>query len=233
MSGYVTLARQSGLMAEMGAIAHNVANLSTTGYRREGPIFAEFVQPVEGRDSVSIAHAHGRMTSFAQGALTTTGGPLDLAIEGEGFFLVQTPQGERLTRAGAFGPDADGFLVTPEGHPVLDDGGSPLQVPLDAGPIGVAADGTVSAPLGPVGRIAVVMPEGAAPRHVAGTLFAADATRPAEAARLVQGALEQSNVDPVLEIARMIEVQRAYEAGAAFLDQESERRREAIRTLTR
>ena len=234
MSGYVTLSRQSGLMAEMRSVAHNLANLSTPGFRREGLLFSEYVHAVEGRDSVSIARVHARLSDPGQGELRQTAAPFDLAIEGPGYFEVETPEGRRLTRAGAFGPGTDGVLRNADGHPVLDEGGAPIAVPLDAGPIAVAPDGTVSTRLGPLGRLSVVVPDGEeAPQRAAGTLLSAERTRPAEEARILQGALEGSNVDPVLEVARMIEVQRAYEAGAAFLDRESERRREAIRTLTR
>lgn len=234
MSGYVTLARASGLMAEMQSIAHNIANASTTGYRREGAVFAEHVTALEGAPSVSQAHLHGRVTDRSQGALTTTGAPFDLAIEGEGFFQVGTPDGIRLTRAGAFTPDDAGILRTPAGHAVLDDGGAPILVPPDAGPIAVAPDGTLSTPLGPMGRIGLVRPGGAADvTREAGTLFRAEGAVPTEEARIVQGALEQSNVEPITEIARMIAVQRAYEATSAFSQKEGERRREAIRTLSR
>ena len=233
MAGYVTLSRQAGLLSEMQAVAHNLANLSTTGFRREGILFSEYVHGAGEGPSVSIARAHGRVTDFAQGALRQTGGALDLAIEGEGFFLVEGTGGPMLSRAGAFAPDADGVLRTPAGEAVLDEGGAPLLLPVDAGPVAVGADGTVSTPLGPVGRLAVVRPApDGAMSHAAGTLFRTDAWEPAEGA-VVQGALESSNVDPVLEVARMVEVQRAYEAGAAFLEKESERRREALRTLTR
>ncbi|PRY93212.1 flagellar basal-body rod protein FlgF [Hasllibacter halocynthiae] len=234
MSGYVTLARASGLMAEMQGIAHNIANASTTGYRREGAVFAEHVTALEGAPSVSQAHLHGRVTDRTQGALTGTGAPFDLAIEGEGFFQVETPGGPRLTRAGAFTPDEAGVLRTAMGHAVLDEGGAPILLPADAGPVAVAPDGTISTPLGPLGRIGLVRPEdpAAATREV-GTLFRAEGAVPAEGARVVQGALEQSNVEPVTEIARMIAVQRAYEAASAFSQKEGERRREAIRTLSR
>ena len=103
LAGYVALTRASGLAKELQSVANNIANLSTTGYRREGVIFAEMVQalPVEG-GSVAMTAARARYFDELQGALEETGGTLDLAIEGEGYFMVMTPQGERLTRAGAF-----------------------------------------------------------------------------------------------------------------------------------
>ena len=232
-SGYVTLTRQSGLMREMQVVANNVANASTTGYRREGVVFAEHVVRT-GEDSLSMAHARGRMTDPTQGALAPTGGALDLAVEGEGFFAVETPAGARMTRAGAFAQSPEGDLVTFEGHRVLDVGGAPVNLPPDAGEITVGSDGTVSTPLGPIAQIGLVVPvDPLAVSRGAGTTFDPGPAgfEPAPEARLLQGHLEASNVNAVAEIARMIEVQRAYELGQSFLDREDQRRRGAIETM--
>lgn len=231
---YTTLTRQSGLMREMRVVANNIANLSTTGFRTEGVIFAEHVSALDAGDpSLSMATAAVRETLNIQGGLTQTGGQFDLAIEGGGFFLIETPQGERLTRAGAFGPNENGDLVTPEGFRVLDAGGTPVFVPQGVGSIGIAPDGTISAGGQPVGQIGLVKPIDAAGLiREDGVRFRADAGyEPAFDGRMLQGFLEESNVDPVVEIARMIEVQRAYELGQSFLDKEDERIRSAIRAL--
>jgi flagellar basal-body rod protein FlgF len=231
---YATLARQSGLMREMQLVANNIANQSTAGFRREGTVFAEHVARLAAGPSLSLAHATGRHVDLTQGALTQTGGAFDLAIEGAGFFQVETAQGPRLTRAGAFSPNAEGELVDPQGHRLLDAGGAPVFVPAGAGPVGVAADGTVSAGGQPVGRIGLWAPaDPLALRHGAGTLFETGEVVPAEGATIRQGFLEGSNVDPVSEIARMIAVQRAYELGQSFLEREDGRARGVIQTLGR
>ena len=233
---YATLTRQSGLMSELRVIANNIANASTTGFRAAGILFAEHVSDL-GVDhpSLSQATARARMTDQIQGALTQTGGPFDLAIEGDGFFVVETPAGPRLTRAGAFTPNANGDLVNFDGHPVLDAGGAPVFVPPGVGPIGIAADGTVSAGGDPIGQIGVVLPiNPTALTRQSGTLFdAAEGFETAPEARIIQGFLEGSNVNPMAEISRMIEVQRAYELGQSFLDSEDERVRNVIQTLNR
>jgi flagellar basal-body rod protein FlgF len=232
-AGYVTLSRQAGLMREMGVVAHNIANLSTAGFRREGVVFAEHVRRTEAGASLSIAHATARHVDLSEGAIAQTGGAFDLAIRGEGFFLVATPAGERLTRAGAFTPDPEGTLRTPEGHALLDAGGAPVVVPPGAA-VAVGADGTLSAAGQPVGRIGLWQPvDPAALRHEAGTLFDGGAVEPADGASLLQGALEESNVNPVSEIARMIAVQRAYEMGQSFLTAEDTRVRGVVETLGR
>lgn len=233
---YAALTRQSGLMAEMRAVANNIANANTTGYRAEGLIFSEYVRAL-GPDgpSLSMAAARVRRTDLAQGALGQTGGTFDLAIEGEGFFLIGTPGGERLTRAGSFTPNENGDLVTAQGWPVLDAGGAPVFVPTGAGQVAIAADGTISADGQPVGQIGLVVPlDPVAMVREDGVMFRTDSGwDPAPDARVLQGHLEDSNVDPVLAIARMIEVQRAYELGQGFLDREDQRIRNVIQAMGR
>lgn len=233
LAGYVALTRQSGLAKEMQSVANNIANLSTTGYRREGVIFAEEVQalPAEG-GSVAMTEARARYTDDLQGALQQTGGTLDLAIEGGGYFTVMTPQGERLTRAGAFTRNADGTVVNMDGHPLLDEGGGEMVIPFETTNISFASDGTLSIDGAPAARIGlVIVTDPTKLSREAGTLFSADATEPMENGRIVQGFLEQSNVNPVAEMARMIEVQRAYEYGQKLMDQEDERIRLVVKTL--
>ena len=230
----VTIARQSGLMTEMRGIANNIANASTTGYRREGLVFSEYVVAAEGNRSLSIAAGRVRAIDLSQGPLADTGGRFDLGIEGEGFFLVQTPDGPRLTRAGHFTPNEAGELVTPQGHFLLDSGGAPIPIPADVPGIAIAPDGTISAEGQPLAEIGLYRPtDPLSLRREADALFDATAVEPAEGGVILQGKLEGANVDPVLEITRMIEVQRAYELGQAFLDRESDRRSKLIDTLTR
>ncbi len=233
-AGYVTLNRQSGLMREMGVVANNIANSSTTGFRREGVVFSEFVAALGQDPSLSMAHASGRHVDLSQSTLSRTGGQFDFAIQGEGFFLIETPEGNRLTRAGSFTPSAEGELVTPDGYRLLDAGGAPVFVPPDARGLSLASDGTLSAGGQPITQIGLWQPtDPMTLRHQSGTLFSAADVEPAESATMLQGMLEDSNVEPVSEIARMIEVQRAYELGQKFLDAEDERVRGVISTLGR
>ncbi|MEM9249426.1 MAG: flagellar hook-basal body complex protein [Pseudomonadota bacterium] len=232
----ITLSRQSGLVNEMNTIANNIANAATTGYRREGVVFTEYVHGTGSGPSVSMAAGRGRSIDLTQGTLTETGARYDLAIQGDGFFLIETPQGERLTRAGSFTPSPAGELVTPDGHLLLDAGGAPVFAPAGAADVFIATDGTVSADGAPIGQIGLYLP--ADPNSLvreAGAIFQADAGfEPVlEGSVILQGRLETANVNPVLEIARMIEVQRAYELGQAFLERESDRRSSLIDTLTR
>lgn len=231
---YATLTRQSGLMREMQVVAHNIANLGTAGFRREGVVFSEHVERMDVGPSLSMAFATGRQIDLSEGTLAQTGGTFDFAIRGEGFFLVETPEGQRLTRAGNFSPNAAGELVSPDGHRLLDAGAAPVFVPPDAGQVTLGQDGTLSAGARPLAQIGLWQPaDPLALRHEAGTLFEGGEIEPAEGATLLQGFVEESNVEPVTEIARMIEVQRAYEQGQAFLAREDERVRGVIQTLGR
>jgi flagellar basal-body rod protein FlgF len=233
-AGYTTLNRQSGLMREMAVVANNIANASTTGFRREGVVFSEYVAALDRDTSLSMAHASGRHVDQSQSTLAETGGAFDFAIQGKGFFLIETPQGPRLTRAGSFTPSAEGELVTPDGFRLLDAGGAPVLVPPDAKAVALSADGTLSANGQPLAQLGLWRPvDPLALHHQSGTLLDGGEIEPAEGATVLQGMLEDSNVEPVSEIARMIEVQRAYELGQKFLDAEDDRVRGVIQTLGR
>lgn len=231
-SGYTTLSRQSGLAREMQIVANNIANAATTGFRAEGLIFSEYVKSVDEGASLSMGQGNIRTTTFEQGALTQTGGTFDLAIEGDGFFLIETPEGERLTRAGAFSPSAQGDLVTSDGLRVLDAGGAPLFVPPGAD-VSIAADGTVSADGTPLGQVGVVRPiDPSDMLREGGVMFRTEGGyEPSENSRVLQGFVENSNVNSVYQLSRMIEVQRAYELGQSFLETEDERVRTALKAL--
>ncbi|KUP94756.1 flagellar hook-basal body complex protein [Tritonibacter horizontis] len=231
--GYTTLSRQSGLLNEMRLVANNIANSATTGYRSEGLIFSEYVQSAPGQESVSMGRANIRNTSLEQGTLSQTNGTFDLAIEGDGFFMVETPAGNRLTRAGNFSPNAQGDLVTVDGYRVLDNGQAPLFIPGDARSVSFGADGTLSADGQQLGQIGLFLPEEEAQiLREDGVMFRVEGeTVAATEAKVLQGFVEGSNVNTIHQLARMIEVQRAYEMGQSFLDHEDKRIRAAIDNL--
>lgn len=231
-AGYAALTRQSGLMREMQLVANNIANSATGGYRQEGLVFSEYVNALPVGPSLSMARAQAHYTSATQGALSQTNGAFDLAIEGEGFFLVETPLGVRLTRAGNFSPAADGNLVSADGFRVLDAGETPIFIPPGT-KISVSSDGTISSDGQPISQIAIVQPEdGTALIREDGVMFRSDSgVQVVESPRVTQGFLENSNVDPISQIARMITVQRAYELGQSFLEAEDQRIRNAVKSL--
>ncbi|WP_170578489.1 flagellar hook-basal body complex protein [Ruegeria arenilitoris] len=234
-TAYTTLSRQTGLMNEMRLVANNIANANTTGYRAQGLVFSEFVRDLPGNPSMSMARAEARNTSLQQGLLTETGGQFDFAIEGDGFFMVETPSGNRLTRAGAFSPSAEGDLVTMDGHRVLDSNGAPVFIPPDAASIDVGSDGTLSIEgqfLGQIGVYRVADPKTLV--REGSTQFRAEGEiDPVENPVVLQRFLEGSNVNAVEQVTRLVEIQRAYELGQSFLETEDERLRGALKALMR
>jgi flagellar basal-body rod protein FlgF len=220
----------------MDVIANNIANISTTGFRREGLVFSEYVQDLElDEPSLSMANANVRGFDRSQGPLTQTAGTFDFAIEGDGFFLLQAGDEQVLTRAGSFTPNQNGDLVAPDGAQLLDAGGAPVFVPPDAVSVSLAPDGTLSADGIPLNQVGLYLPGD--PNSLdrrEGTRFATDGNlAPAEDAVVLQGFLEGSNVNPIHEIARMIEVQRSYELGQSFLEREDERVRSVFELMSR
>lgn len=231
---YTNLTRLEGLKSELQVIANNVANVSTPGFKKEGIIFSEHVASLENSNtSLSMAMAEGQRSDFTQGALTQTGAPLDFAVDGEGFFLIEYGDDQALSRAGNFKRNMNGEVVTASGYRLLDAGGAPVFMPPDAQQIKLSSDGTLSADDRPIAAIGLFVPEeGDAPQRVADTLFTLEnAPVPVENPVILQGFQEDSNVDAVLEVARMIEVHRAYERGTSLNQSEDERIRTVIRTL--
>jgi len=229
ISAYTTLTRQSGLMREMHIIANNIANAATTGYRQQQVLFSEYLSDV-GSENLSMAHANIANTDFSPGVFSQTGNPFDLAIEGAGFFMLETDQGPVYTRNGNFTISADNMLVAHDGAPVLDVAGAPVFIPVSGSEMAIGQDGTLSFDGQILGQIAVVEPQqGTDIVRQDGVRFLFDGdAQPAQNARLLQGSLEKSNADPVGQMARMIDVQRAYEMAQSFIENEDKR----IRSVT-
>ncbi len=229
---YAALARQTGLMNEMQVVANNLANSSTTGYKTDRAIFAEFLAGT-GTNSpdLSMGGLAAHAFDLEQGGLRFTGGKFDLSIQGEGFFVVDTDRGQRLTRAGHFQLSEQSELIDSAGNKVMNAGGSAITIPEEAAVVSIAGDGTISADGQIIDQVGIVTPNGDLMRD-SNTLFsAAGGFQQAEEPQVIQGALEQSNVSPVLQVARMIEVQRAYEAGQALIEREDERISRFISTV--
>jgi flagellar basal-body rod protein FlgF len=234
--GYTTLSRQTGLLQELQVVANNIANSQTTGFQREEATFAEYIDRLGNKDeSLSMTASLVRRIDQTQGAISPTGSPFDLAIQGEGYFQIGTPNGTLLTRAGSFSTNQNGEMVTADGFQLLDLGGAPIFVPPDARDFAIGRDGTVQAnglPLAQVGLVVPVDPN-ALQRRGAGLFDSPAGVQPVEQPVMLQGFTEASNVNPIAEISRMIEVQHAYEQGQKFMDSEHERIRGVISTLGR
>ena len=181
--------------------------------------------------------ADGVARDFGQGTLIKTGAPLDLAIEGQGFFQVQGPNGPRFTKDGRFTTDPTGKLVTQGGLPVLDEGGGEIVIDGEKGQVSIGADGSMSQGNERVGKVGMFSFTNPGALEKAGDNLYRNTSNltaeKAEKANLRQGYLESSNVKPVLEITRMVEVSRAYEQTAKMMDSEADLSRRAVDRLGR
>lgn len=237
-ASYVGLSRQMTLRRELEIIANNVANADTAGFKVE--------QLLKEEEPTRPARTHGVRTpvdfvvdgevarDFAQGGFTRTGNTFDLAVEGDGFLVVQTAGGNRYTRDGRLQLDAQNRLTTHAGDPVLAGGGPVVFDPQGAPPV-IAPDGTVSQGAVQLGRLDLVRFDKRDKLAKQGdNFYAANETpQPAPDVRVRQGMVEQSNVKPVLEITQLIEVSRAYERITRMVDQNQDLSRHAVERLGR
>lgn len=238
---YVGLSRQITLQREMDIVANNIANADTSGFKVESLMLK--VDPeapavtAGGPKPVKFVAAAGVARDFGQGGLRRTDAPMDLAIEGKGFFKVTTPDGERFTRDGRFRTDTQGHLVTQDGLPVADDGGGEITIDPEKGQISVSADGVVSQGSERVGKVGVFTFDNLSVLEKAGGNLLQNTSNLQPQAttdsKVRQGMLEGSNVNPVMEITRMIEVSRAYEQIAKMMDSQAQLSRDAVTRMGR
>lgn len=235
---YVGLSRQVTLQRALSVVANNIANADTAGFKLETPMVREeALTPRGSSDEISYVIDQGVARDFAQGALEQTGGALDVGIEGDAFFAIETPQGTRYTRDGRFGVDAQNRLVTNAGHPVMGSGGKTITLDPLGGEPSIGLDGTVAQGAAQVGKLEVLrFADASVLSKVGDNLFTAPATAapvPAADARLHQAMVEASNVKPVIEITNLIEITRAYERVAKMMDQAGELATKSIERLGR
>jgi len=219
---YLSMSGAKATMQRQDVLANNLANASTTGFRAELQAFRAV--PVRGDGASTRVYALETTTGYdpAAGPAQQTGRPLDVALQGNAWLAVQGFDGtEAYTRMGSLQVDAEGTLMTSGGRTVLGDGG-PIQLPIDSTPQ-IAADGTVTVrqPNGsmtPVGRLKLVTPEAPLSRGDDGLFRAPEGDLPADPnARLQDGALEGSNVNPIENMVAMIVAARQFEAQMKML----------------
>jgi flagellar basal-body rod protein FlgF len=216
--------------------ANNFANANTPGYKAERVQFSDWLSPQKDTSTPPggrvVAYAQDRATwrDLHAGNLTHTGNPLDLALTGDGYFTVNTPRGPRLTRDGRFSLLANGTVADSSGAALLDTTGKPIQLAPTDRQLVIAGDGTVSSANGALGKIGIVRPTDSMRLTGEGsTQFRADTpTVPVAAPGLVQGAVEDSNVQPVTEMTRMLDGQQQFQFLAQFVQAESDRQQQAI-----
>jgi flagellar basal-body rod protein FlgF len=233
---YVALSRQTALARQLDVIANNVANSSTTGFKRQGVMFNEFLERSDRTQKVSFVQDRAVIRDLTVGAFSPTDNPLDFAINGSGYFTVDTASGRRYTRAGNFQLSDRREVVTQDGLPVLDDHGQPMVIPEGAKEIRLAGDGTLSTDQGEIGSFGIAsFQQEQLMTEVGGGLYSTDETpqgKP-DGTRIAQGMLEQSNVSPIVETTQMIDLLRQYQMNQNLISAEHERIRNAARSLAK
>ncbi len=244
----IGLSRQMVLERQMDVVANNVANVNTNGFKADNSLFEQYLMPVarENRFNlqdrrVSFVSDRGTWRDTGAGSLQITNNPLDLAIDGDGYLVVQTAGGERYTRNGALQINAQGQLVTADGNPVLGDNG-PITFQQTDHDVSITPDGRITVIEGASsnnnettrGTLRVV--SFAQPQLLqkeGNNLYSAPAggATPDTKSQIKQGVLEKSNVQAVVEITRMIQISRAYQQMATLLQQQSDLHKNAIQQL--
>jgi flagellar basal-body rod protein FlgF len=232
---YVSLSSQVALERRLTTIADNVANAGTVGFRATGVKFEDLVTGM-GKGSMSFVSTGETYLSTQSGGMKETGNPLDMAIKGDGWFGIQTPQGMVMTRDGRFTIQPDGMLVSIEGYPVVDAGGAEILIDPQAGPPVVASDGTIRQNGNLVGGVGLFQFNPGVDFVRYGNSGVVPPTPPQAIlddpdVGIMQGFVENSNVDPVLEMTRLIQVQRAFENMAALTRNSESSLDEAIKAL--
>jgi flagellar basal-body rod protein FlgF len=234
----LSLSYQLAAYRSMDVIANNIANANTPGFKRESVKFEQILQSLKpaddqkGPQSLTFVKDAGIVRDISAGQIEKTGAPFDLALNGDGYFVVQTAQGERYTRNGHFTLNADGIVVTESGDQLMGDGGA-ITIAPDDGDIAFGKDGTISGKQGQIGKLRIA--DFANPRALTkeGDSLYSTTQAPTQATNMTvsQGMLESSNVQPVVEISRMIEVMRSYEATAQLDKSNADLKRNAIQKL--
>ena len=244
---YIALSRQTALWNQLEVVANNLANVNTTGFKGTDTLFAQYVYklPQNDRtfqDKVAFTHDFGLVRNLAQGTFNYTSNVYDLAIQGEGYFVTQgatTPgQPDRYSRAGNFTVDGQGQLVTQDGRPVMSVNNTPIIIPTTAGEITVQGDGSIIDQAGnQIEQIKVVRFESERDlKQLDGTSFtttAGQAPIVIQNPKVAQGVLEDSNVNGVTEMTRLISLNRMYADVARVVEAESDRKRKAADIFTR
>jgi len=233
---YIGLSQQMALSHQMDVVANNIANMSTPGYKSQDLLFREYVnQAPSGIDKFSQVQDYGTYRDTHEGTLTKTSNKLDVAIQGDGYIAVQTAQGVRYTRNGSFSLDSTGNIVTQNGDQVLGSNGNPLALQGDSHDINIMQDGEISTEKGGVGTFKIVdFDNPQALVAVGGGLYDAQGATeiPVAKPQVMEGFVEGSNVQPITEMNKMINISRMYQAVQKMLLTDHDDARTMIQKLT-
>lgn len=241
-TGYVGLSHQVALQRHMDVVANNIANMNTTGFQRENVMFEDYIEKLPSADvksarSVAFVVDHGVARDTTVGEIHSTGNPLDTAIVGDGFYVVDRGNGQlAYTRNGKFTLAADGTLVTLGGQHVLDSGGKFIHTDPNDTDVAIASDGIVRAQSGEKGRLGIMQFGNSDLTRAGDNLYEAIANAKPVTVRDVKlhtAVLEGSNVKPILEMTDMMSVLRSYESTTHMLDRYEDIRKRGIESIGR
>jgi len=234
---YIGISQQLALQQHIEITANNIANMSTPGYRAENVLFTDYItQPADKNAPIHQAQDFATYQDLTIGPLLQTSNNLDFAIQGKGYFAVTTKEGLRYTRDGSFALNLDREIVTKSGHQVMSENDNPIVIPAEATEIRISQDGTISTNLGDAGRLKIVnFDNEQALKRKGDNLYDPGniAPLPSEDRRVSQGQLEGSNVNPVVEMNRMINLMRMFQAAQRLLQNDHDRQISAIQKLTK
>lgn len=230
---YVNLSTQTAVNREIEIVANNLANVNTAGFRAERTLFDDAIRKAGNGEPISFVIDRASYTDYRPGGFSETNNPLDVAIDGDAFFQVETAQGTRYTKDGRFVLTPFGDLAAIDGSPVLAANGAPITIPPETDRIEIADDGTINADgidIGRIGLYAFDAPQDLQ-READGRFFAPVGGRLSTEASVRQGMVEGSNVDPIREITRLITLSRAYEQSAKMATDVHGQKKDAVKRL--
>jgi flagellar basal-body rod protein FlgF len=240
----IALSRLVAQSRAMDVAANNLANAGTPGYKAERMVFADWLVREPNAIGADSLPPGGRVLAYTQdratyreteiGAFAATANPLDLAIGSAGYFTVMTAAGPRLTRAGHFERAQDGRIVDGAGNKLLDTDGKPITLAPADTQIGIASNGTISSENGQIGQIGIVAPQDVNRMRLEGArlLISDSPTKPVADPQIAQGAVEESNVQPIREIVAMMTTLREFQFTTQFVQAEGDREQLAIDKIT-
>ncbi|MDR3535129.1 MAG: flagellar basal-body rod protein FlgF [Acetobacteraceae bacterium] len=234
--GYIALSRMVAQQRALDVRASNIANADTPGFKAESVMFSDYLVQQKGLSmppgsrAVQMVQDRATWRDPQQGQMVKTGNTLDLALRSDGLFAVQTPRGQRYTRAGRFSLSPSGQIVDMGGNTLLGTDGRPIIVPPDSTNLTVASDGTISTDDGPIGKFRIVQFDDQQSMQAEGNLLL-NTSQPARAMAqpdVVQGAVEGANVQPITQLTQMMSETRDFEFASQFIDAEGKREQSAI-----
>jgi len=238
---YIALTNQMSLWNKLDMISNNIANMNTSGFKREEPVFSEYLSKSNNDTNESVNNTHfvqnlGTFRDFSEGAFVPTGNDLDVAIHGDAFFSIRTEEGERYSKKGQFTINNENQITTNDGYILLSESNEPIAIDPNEKELTITKDGAIFQGEQNIGKIKLV--EFSDIKELSKThsgLYKTQSSNPARVAEnssLEQGMIEKSNVNPIVEMTKMIEVQRAYERAQRVIEIEHQRQTDAIQSLS-